>query len=172
MDLSVHINSFYFFFRIQSSGNWDLNVSSFRPCSRFCFCQPEEWDALTSAVSAPSLPGSLLQLDWLLTANGSPQCGRAFLLQDLLGPISSSEGYCKNTRKVHSGDASLQADSVLPTSCNIPRAVTLNSQSSGHSLQPSFFSPAASGSILAAWTGDRQADGLESSGAPWHMWRG
>ena len=69
----------------------------------------------------------------------------AFLPKILLEPISSTKEYCKNIHKVCPGDISLQMfcqEAVTYAEC------VLRTQ-----LAAAFFPEAASGSILATWTG-------------------
>ena len=80
----------------------------------------------------------------------------AYLLKILLEPISSSKEYCKNTHKVCPGDIYLQMF------CQ--EAVTYAECIFRTQLAAAFFPEAASGSILATWTGTDRQMGWKTAG--------
>ena len=80
----------------------------------------------------------------------------AFLPKILLEPISSTKEYCKNIHKVCPGDISLQMF------CQ--EAVTYAECVFRTQLAAAFFPEAASGSILATWTGIDRQMGCKTAG--------
>ena len=80
----------------------------------------------------------------------------AFLLKFLLEPISSSKEYCKNTNRVCPGDIS------LPMFCQ--EAVTYPEHVFRIQSAAGFFPEAASGSIIATWTGTGRQMGWKAAG--------